>query len=189
MRTKANKYRKQVKHTHTLASSRPNSLTGVPDLGETKEPSDNSSIPIIRPGHHDPFRRRTQTKPPTDASMTLDLASPEVLPISETKHQQQQNQNKKKTEPKKRKKLLSQNSILAVHPQVQENSSSPNPRFHENPVLLIPKKPKNKQNPDKINIRKHVILHATQNPESQTQNKLEKKKSTQHIKIEKLTEK
>lgn len=85
---------KTRKSTDTLASSRPRSLTGVPDLGETKEPSDNSSSPIIRPGHHEPFRRRTQTNPPTDASMPLDLASPELLPISEQQKNTSSNSNK-----------------------------------------------------------------------------------------------
>lgn len=91
---------KTRKITHTLASSRPRSLTGVPDLGETNEPSDNSSRPIMRPGHHDPFRRRTQTNPPTDASMLFDLASPELLPISETT-----TTDKQKPKEKKRKTL------------------------------------------------------------------------------------
>lgn len=68
--------------THMLASSRPRSFTGVPDFGETKQLSDSSSRPIIRPGHHDPLRRRTQTKPPTDASMALVLLDPSKLPIS-----------------------------------------------------------------------------------------------------------
>ena len=68
--------------THTLASSRPSSLTGVPDLGETKQLSDNSSRPIIRPGHQDPLRRRTHTKPPTDVSIALDSTG---LPISSNK--------------------------------------------------------------------------------------------------------
>ena len=90
--------------TYTLASSRPRSLTGVPDLGETKLPSEISSRPTIRPGHHEPFLRRTQTKAPTDASMALvlmllilQLGSPELLPISETPTQsfQTQKQNKK----------------------------------------------------------------------------------------------
>ena len=76
---------KVVSKTHlrayTLASSLPRSLTGVPDLGDTKQLSDNSSTPIIRPGHQDPFRRRTQTNPPTVASMHLVLG-PLELPIS-----------------------------------------------------------------------------------------------------------
>lgn len=70
--------------THMLASSRPRSFTGVPDFGETKQLSDSSSRPIIRPGHHDPLRRRTQTKPPTDASMALVVLDPSKLPISTT---------------------------------------------------------------------------------------------------------
>lgn len=98
---KKNKNKRVKEQTHTLASSRPRSLTGVPDLGETKQPSDNSSRPIIRPGHHDPFRRRTQTNPPTDASMPLLLASPE-LPIS----------TKPSSYPKEKKKNPKENQTL-----------------------------------------------------------------------------
>lgn len=75
----------ETQATHTLASSRPRSFTGVPDLGETKQLSESSSKPIIRPGHHDPFLRRTQTNPPTDGSIAFVFGSPE-LPISPPRH-------------------------------------------------------------------------------------------------------
>lgn len=54
-----------------LASSLPSSFTGVPDFCETKHVAGNSSKPIICPGHHDPFGRWTQTRPPTVASIPL----------------------------------------------------------------------------------------------------------------------
>lgn len=76
----------------------------MPDLGETKLLSGSSSGPRIRPGHHDPFLLRTQTKPPTDASMPLLLASTE-LPIS---------QNRNREEKKKKKKFI-QKPISTYH--------------------------------------------------------------------------
>uniref|UniRef100_A0A9I9E639 Uncharacterized protein n=1 Tax=Cucumis melo TaxID=3656 RepID=A0A9I9E639_CUCME len=88
-----------------LASSRPRSFTGVPDLGETKQLSDNSSRPKILPGHHDPFRRRTQTNPPTDES--IPLASLE-LPISKTPRTQRPGE-----------RIPRMNNPLAVHLEAQ----------------------------------------------------------------------
>ena len=90
---------KEVYRTNTLASSRPKSLTGVPDLGETKQLSDNSSRPIIRPGHHDPFLLRTQTNPPTDASIPFVFEAP-VLPISPNKAKKPKEKEKKKNQSK-----------------------------------------------------------------------------------------
>lgn len=56
------------KKTHTLASSRPRSLTGVPDLGDMRCDAESSSCPSILPGHQEPFLRLTQTIVPTPHS-------------------------------------------------------------------------------------------------------------------------
>ena len=41
--------------TYTLASSRPRSLTGVPDLGDMICDGGSSAWPRILPGHQEPF--------------------------------------------------------------------------------------------------------------------------------------
>lgn len=70
--------------THTLASSRPRSLTGVPDLGDMICDGGSSSGPRILPGHHDPFLRRTHTMVPGEVSPTPQQAtSPSPPPPSE----------------------------------------------------------------------------------------------------------
>jgi hypothetical protein len=95
----------------------------------------------MRPGHHDPFRRRTQTNPPTDASMPLDLASPELLPSSEITTNKQKPKEKNKT----KNTLISKKSISAVHSQVAKNC--PKPRFHEQMLVLFKPKNQKEQNP------------------------------------------
>ncbi|KAL6008267.1 hypothetical protein ACLOJK_033773 [Asimina triloba] len=67
---------------YTLASSLPRSLTGVPDLGDMTCEADSSSGPRIRPGHHDPFLRRTQTIAPTLQSISGSAPNPSETPIS-----------------------------------------------------------------------------------------------------------
>lgn len=67
-----------------LPSSLPRSLMGVPDLGGSKHFTGSSCSPTVRPGHHDPFRRRTHTRPPADTLILLKLASC-WLPIAKPK--------------------------------------------------------------------------------------------------------
>jgi len=129
--------------TYTLASSRPRSLTGVPDLGETKLPSEISSRPTIRPGHHEPFLRRTQTKAPTDASMALvlmllilQLGSAELLPISETPTQSFQTQKQTKNQREKSSKSI-KSQYFEANPGARTSYKG---RFHGE-MLINPLKP------------------------------------------------
>jgi hypothetical protein len=69
---------------YTLASSRPRSLTGVPDLGDMICDGGSSSGPRILPGHQDPFLRRTHTMVPGEVSPTPQQPpSPSAPPSTE----------------------------------------------------------------------------------------------------------
>lgn len=82
-----------------LASLRPRSFTGVPDLGETRQLSGSSSWPIIRPGHQEPFRRLTQTNPPTLPSMPLLQGSPVELLMPPNLHRRRRQQQQRGSDP------------------------------------------------------------------------------------------